>query len=192
MKRFATCVALLALLTASVTRSFSGQKSASQERREAEDKYPAGLARVIQHQLLVLPFYSVFDSITFALDGKKVTLAGHVVRHTLKDHAEAAVKNIEGVDAVVNNIEVLPVSPADNDLRRSVYRAIYENPALARYAIQAVPSIHIIVKNGSVSLEGLVASESDKNLAAVRAGDVPGVLNVKNNLVVRPKGGTAE
>lgn len=192
MKRFGSRLALIALLSAHVTPSLPAQKFASQERREAEDKYTSSLVREIQHQLLVLPFYSVFDSITFALDGKKVTLAGQVVRHTLKDHAEAAIKNIEGVDVVVNNIEVLPVSPADNDLRRSVYRAIYENPALARYAIQAVPSIHIIVKNGSVSLEGLVTSESDKNLAAVRAGDVPGVLSVKNNLVVRPKGGTAE
>lgn len=192
MRHFGNCLALLVLLTISATPFLQGQKSASQPGQKPEDKFPSSLAREIHHQLLVLPFYSVFDSITFTLEGKKVALAGQVVRHTLKDHAEAAVKNIEGVDTVVNKIEILPVSPTDNDLRRTVYRAIYEDPTLARYAIQAIPSIHIIVKNSNVSLEGFVTRESDKNLAALRAGVVPNVLSVKNNLVVQPKGGTAE
>jgi hyperosmotically inducible periplasmic protein len=192
MRRFGNWLAFLILVSALAASSLPREKTGSQLRQKPEDKYPSSLAREIYHQLLVLPFYSVFDSITFSLEGKKVTLAGQVVRHTLKDHAGDAVKNIEGVDTVVNNIEVLPASPADDDLRRFVYRAIYEDPALARYAVQAIPSIHIIVKNGNVSLEGSVSAVSDKNLAALRAGTVPNVLGVKNNLVVQPKGGAAE
>jgi hyperosmotically inducible periplasmic protein len=118
------------------------------------------------------------------VDGDKVTLFGQVTRPTLKSDAEAAVKSIEGVSSVVNNIEVLPPSPMDDQIRRAVYRAIYSEPALSRYSIQAVPSIHIIVKNGNVTLEGVVDNETDKNLAYLRASQVPNVFSVKNNLVV--------
>jgi hyperosmotically inducible protein len=117
-----------------------------------------------------------------------VTLYGQVTRPTLKSDAEAAVKSIEGVSSVVNNIEVLPVSPMDDQLRRAVYRAIYGEPALSRYSIQAVPSIHIIVKNGNVTLEGVVDNETDKNLAGLRANGVPNVFSVKNNLAVAGDG----
>lgn len=192
MRCIASWLVLLALFATSAAPSLSWQNTASQARQETEDKYPTSLDREIHHQLLVLPFYSVFDSIIFTVEGKKVTLSGQVVRHTLKDHAEAAVRNIEGVDSVVNNIEVLPVSATDDDIRRAVYRAIYEDPTLARYAIQAIPTIHIIVKNATVSLEGFVTSDSDKNLAVLRAGSVPNILGVKNNLVVQPKGGAAK
>jgi hyperosmotically inducible protein len=109
---------------------------------------------------------------------------GQVVRPTLKSDAEAAVKSIEGVTGVENNIEVLPTSPMDDQLRRAVYRAIYGEPALSRYALSAVPSIHIIVKNGNVALEGVADNETDKNLAGLRANGVPNVFSVKNNLVV--------
>jgi hyperosmotically inducible protein len=118
------------------------------------------------------------------VQGDKVTLYGQVTRPALKSDAEAAVKSIEGVASVVNNIEVLPPSPMDDQLRRAVYRAIYGDPALARYSIQAVPSMHIIVKNGNVTLEGVVDSETDKNLAGLRANQVPNIFSVKNNLVV--------
>lgn len=192
MTRIGTTLLLLGLITALAAPSLLAQKPAPQERQKPEEIASSTLAREIHHQLLVLPFYSVFDSVNFALEGRKVTLAGQVVRHTLKEHAEAAVKNLEGVDIVVNNIEVLPVSATDDGLRRAVYRAIYEDSLLARYGIQALPSIHIIVKNGNVSLEGFVMSESDRNLAALRAAGVPNVLGVKNNLVVRAKGGAAE
>jgi hyperosmotically inducible protein len=166
---------------------------ATVKKPQAEEKYPTTLTREIQHQILMLPFYSVFDSITFRIDGNKVTLHGQVVRHTLKDHAEAAVKSLEGVNSVVNEIEVLPVSPADDELRRSAYRALYEDSDLARYAVQAVPAIHIIVKNGNVALEGFVGSETDKNRAALRADSVPKAVSVKNNLVVvQAKGSSAE
>jgi hyperosmotically inducible protein len=113
-----------------------------------------------------------------------VILSGQVTRPTLKSDAEAAVKSIEGVASVVNNIEVLPPSPMDDQLRRALYRVIYGDPGLSRYSIQAVPSIHIIVKNGNVALEGVVDSETDKNLAGIRANGVPNVFSVKNNLVV--------
>ena len=102
----------------------------------------------------------------------------------MKSDSEAAVKGIEGVASVVNNIEVLPVSPMDDQLRRAVFRAIYGDRGLSRYSIQAVPSIHIIVKNGNVTLEGVVDNETDKNLAGLRANGVPNVFSVKNNLVV--------
>jgi hyperosmotically inducible protein len=151
------------------------------------ERYAEGLAREVHHQLTILPYVSVFDHIAFSLNGNNVTLTGQVVRHTLKTQAQAAMKSIEGVGAVVNQIEVLPASATDDDLRRAVYRALYEDPVLSRYAVDELPSIHIIVKNGNVALEGQVASEPDKNRATVRAGFVDNVSGVKNNLVVRPK-----
>jgi hyperosmotically inducible protein len=132
----------------------------------------------------MLPWYSVFDNLAYQVDGDKVTLYGQVVRPSLKSDAEAAVKSIEGVGSVVNNIEVLPVSAMDDQLRRAVFRAIFGEAGLSRYAEQAVPSIHIIVKNGNVTLEGVVDNEMDKNLANLRASQVPNVFSVKNNLVV--------
>jgi hyperosmotically inducible protein len=132
----------------------------------------------------MLPWYSVFDNLAFQVDGDKVTLSGQVTRPTLKSDAEGVVKSIEGVASVTNNIEVLPLSPMDDQLRRAVFRAIYGDSGLPRYAIQAVPSIHIIVKNGNVTLEGVVDNEADKNLAGLRANQVPNVFSVKNNLVV--------
>jgi hyperosmotically inducible periplasmic protein len=114
----------------------------------------------------------------------KVTLMGHVVRPTLKTEAENAVKQIEGVSAVDDQVQVLPVSPMDDQLRRAVYRALYRDPVLSRYGMSALPSIHIIVNNGDVTLEGVVDSESDKNLANPRASSVPSVFSVTNNLAL--------
>jgi hyperosmotically inducible protein len=138
----------------------------------------------VRHQLLMLPWYSVFDSLAFQVDGDKVILYGQVTRPVLKSDAEAAVKNLEGGTPTVNNIEVLPLSPMDDQLRRAEFRAIYGDAALSRYSNQAVPSIHIIVKNGNVTLEGVVDNETDKNIANLRANGVPNVFSVKNNLVV--------
>ncbi|HTT32777.1 MAG TPA: BON domain-containing protein [Methylomirabilota bacterium] len=152
--------------------------------QRSEEKYRARLEKEVRHQLVMLPWYSVFDNLAFQVEGDKVTLLGQVTRPTLKSDAEAAVKSIEGVASVVNNIEVLPVSPMDDQLRRAVFRAIYSDPGLQRYAIQAVPSIHIIVKNGSVTLEGVVDNQTDKNIANLRASQVPNVFSVKNNLSV--------
>ena len=145
---------------------------------------PKSIANEVRHRLVMLPWYSVFDNLAYKVEGDKVTLYGQVTRPTLKSDAEAVVKGIEGVSTVVNNIEVLPPSPMDDQLRRALYRAIYGDTGLSRYSIQAVPSIHIIVKNGNVTLEGVVDSEADKNLAGIRANQVPNVFSVKNNLVV--------
>ncbi|MGB7847610.1 MAG: BON domain-containing protein [Candidatus Acidiferrum sp.] len=192
MRRMGIWLTVLALHSGLAMPCIPTQAPRAKKASKPEDKLLPSLSKQIHHQLLVLPFYSVFDSIAFTLDGSKVTLTGQVVRHTLKDHAEASVKSIEGVDAVINHIEVLPASPADDDLRRAVYRAVYEDSTLARYAVQPAPAIHIIVKNRSVALEGFVNSDSDKNLATARASGVAGALSVRNNLVVQPKGSTAE
>ena len=155
-----------------------------EKKQRSETKYREKLYKEVRHQLVMLPWYSVFDNLAYQVEGDKVTLYGQVTRPTLKSDAEAAVKSIEGVSSVVNNIEVLPVSPMDDQLRRAVYRAIYGDSALSRYSVQAVPSIHIIVKNGNVTLEGVVDNETDKNLAGLRANGVPNVFSVKNNLAV--------
>jgi len=151
-----------------------------------ESTKPDSITREVRHELVMLPYYGVFDNLAYRVDGSTVTLFGEVTRPTLKSDAENAVKHIEGVDRVVNNIEVLPPSGMDDQTRRAVYRAIYGTPGLDRYAIQAVPPIHIIVKNGHVSLEGAAATESDRNLAGVRANGVPNVFSVENHLRVEP------
>lgn len=140
--------------------------------------------REVRHQLVLLPYYSVFDNLEFKVEGSKVILIGQVVRPSLKSDAENAVKKVEGVETVVNNIEVLPLSPSDDQIRRAVFRAIYSAAPLERYSLQAVPPIHIIVKNGHVTLEGVVASEVDKDLANIKANGVPGVFSVTNNIRV--------
>src|ERR1700674_3212586 len=152
-----------------------------------EPKMQQNLIKEVRHQLVLLPYYSVFDNLAYRGEGDKDILEGQVVRPTLKSDAEAAVKSIEGVSTVVNNIEVLPLSPMDDQIRRAVYRAIYGDGALFRYGESAVPSIHIIVKNGNVTLVGVVDNESDKNLANLRASGVPNVFSVKNELTVAGK-----
>ncbi|MDX2154710.1 MAG: BON domain-containing protein [Bryobacteraceae bacterium] len=142
------------------------------------------LIRQVRHELVMLPFYGVFDNLAYKIDGGTVTLLGQVSRPTLKTDAERVVKDLEGVETVVNTIEVLPNSPNDDRIRLAVYRAIYGQPALQNYAIRAVPPIHIIVKNGHVTLEGAVAREGDKNIAGIQANQVPGVFSVTNNLMV--------
>jgi hyperosmotically inducible protein len=155
------------------------------------DPYVAGpanesrLAQQVRHELIMLPYYSIFDDLAFRINGSTVTLLGSVSRPTLKSDAENVVKRIEGVTQVINQIEVLPLSPQDNRIRLAVYRAIYGDPQIGdRYGHRALPSIHIIVKNGNVTLEGVVANQGDKNLINIRANGVPGVFKVTNNLVV--------
>ena len=142
------------------------------------------LEREVRHELVMLPYYDVFDNLEFRVDGGHVTLSGQVARPTLKSSAENVVKNIEGVEKVTNNIEVLPLSPNDDRLRIAVYRAIYGHTALQRYSVRSVPPIHIIVRNGNVTLEGVVANEGDKNIANIQASGVSGVFSVKNYLRV--------
>jgi hyperosmotically inducible protein len=151
---------------------------------ELSEKGRARIVREVRHEIAMLPYYSVFDNLAFKVEGDSVTLLGQVRLSALKSDAENAVKGIEGVTRVVNQIEVLPPSPDDDRIRRETFRAIYSFPSFERYAIQAVPPIHIIVKSGHVTLEGVVANESDKNIAGVRANSVPGVFSVTNNLRV--------
>jgi hyperosmotically inducible protein len=142
------------------------------------------ITKEVRHELVMLPYYSVFDNLAYRVDGSKVTLFGQVTRPTLKSDAENVVKRIEGVTSVDNEIEVLPVSPNDDRIRRDVYRAVFSKPGLDRYAMGAVPSIHIIVKNGNVTLVGVVDNEMDKNLAGIAANGVSGVFKVNNELQV--------
>jgi len=145
----------------------------------------AWLMNEVRHQWVLLPFYSVFDNLAYRVDGDKVTLMGQVTRPDIKDDAAKAVKSIEGVQAVDNQIEVLPLSPMDDQIRRAEFQSIYSFSALQRYADMAVPSIHIIVANGHVTLEGAVNSEADKDAAGIRANSVPNVFAVTNNLRVQ-------
>ena len=142
------------------------------------------MSRNVRHELVMLPFYSVFDNFTYKIEGSKVTLGGQVTRPTLKSDAERVVERVEGVTEVANEIEVLPVSPNDDRIRMAVFRAIYYHPVLSRYAIQSVPPIHIIVKNGDVTLEGVVRDRSERDIANVQANGVAGVFSVVNNLAV--------
>jgi len=172
--------ALLGLgFSAAVITAMSAPPAAGQETKANQN-----LVREVRHQLLLLPYYSVFDNLAFKVDGDHVTLEGQVTNPTLKHDAEAVVKGIEGVSGVTNNIEALPPSPMDDQLRHALYRAIYGDPTLSKYGWSSMPTIHIIVKNGHVSLEGVVDNETDKNIAGVRANTVPNVFEVKNNLVV--------
>lgn len=145
------------------------------------------LLQEVRHQLVMLPYYTIFDDLGFRVDGTTVTLEGDVTNPVLKSDAENVVKRVEGVTNVVNNIQVLPVSDMDWQVRRAMARAIYGSPQIAdRYGYQALPSIHIIVKNGNVRLEGVVGSEFDKNFINVKANSVPNVFHVENDLQVVP------
>ena len=132
------------------------------------------IVKQTRHEILTLPFFDVFDNIEFRVDGSKVTLMGQVTRPILKSSAEAVVKDIEGVENVNNRIEVLPLSPNDDRLRLAAYRAIYGFNALRRYALPVIKPIRIIVKNGNLTLEGIVDTETDKNLVYIRANGVHG------------------
>jgi len=147
-------------------------------------QYEKWLTNEVRHQLVLLPWYSVFDNLTYQVNGTEVTLGGQVTQPYIKDDAEKAVKNIEGVSKVNDNIEVLPLSPMDDQTRRAEYHAIYGEPALQKYAMGTLLPIHIIVRNGHVTLEGVVDNQADKDLAGLRANSVPNVFSVTNNLQV--------
>src|ERR1051325_7931472 len=143
------------------------------------------MVREIRHELATLPYYGVFDWLTFEPQGDTVVLRGQVVRPTTKSDAESRVKDIDGVSRVVNEIEVLPLSPSDDRLRLALYRTIYgQSSPLFRYATQAIPSIHIIVSRGHATLKGVVANKGDANIAYIRARGVPGLFSVKSELTI--------
>jgi hyperosmotically inducible protein len=158
--------------------------AAGQSQQEASPKAEERIKKEVRHELVMLPYLGVFDNLAYKVDGYNVTLYGQVTRDVLKSDAEKAVKGIEGVEKVDNQIEVLPLSPMDDQLRRRLYRAIYGYEPLQRYAMPVIQPIRIIVKNGHVTLEGVVDNEGDKNLAGIRANGVSGVFSVTNNLAV--------
>jgi hyperosmotically inducible protein len=178
---------LLAVLLASLA-GYAAKDDKDKKHNDAfmrGDVGEARIAREVRHQLLMLPYYGVFDDLAFRVEGDTVILLGKVTRPTLKSDAGNVVKRIEGVEKVDNQIEVLPLSPMDDQIRVAEYRAIYGDPALStRYGFRALPSIHIIVANGNVTLEGVVANKGDKDLINIRANSVPNVFSVTNNLQV--------
>jgi osmotically-inducible protein OsmY len=180
--RLAILLVLFVLTLGTAASSFAGTNPQAPARDSAG--YEAWLTRQVRHELVMLPFYSVFDNLQYRVEGGTVTLLGQVTRPNIKSDAESAVKHIEGVEAVDNQIQVLPTSFNDDRIRRATFRAIYSYPTLQMYALRSVPTIHIIVDNGHVTLEGSVARESDKDAAGIRANAVPGAFSVTNNLRV--------
>ena len=156
----------------------------AKDRRPVSIQAQERLERVIGHELRMMPYVSVFDYLEYRVKGYDVELYGQVTRPTLKSDSERIVKRIEGVEKVTNHIEVLPLSSHDDRIRNAVYRAIYSNSFLSRYAMQVVPPLRIIVKNGNVTLVGVVATESESNVATIQANSVPGVFSVTNRLRV--------
>jgi hyperosmotically inducible protein len=168
------------LRASTIPTSFSAQQGSTQDRTMAY------LVKEVRHELLMLPYYSVFDWLEFEVRPDwTLTLKGQVTRPTLKSDSENVVKRIEGVERVVNQIEVLPLSSNDDRIRRAVYRALFNyGSPLFRYGMGAVPSIHIIVRNGNVTLKGNVSSQADADIANIRARSVPGIFGVTNELAV--------
>jgi len=174
-------IILLASLLALVTLNAAAQDA---QPDQLSAKSQERITKEVRHELLMLPYFGVFDSIAYKVDGGTVTLLGQVVRPSLKSDAENVVKRIEGVERVDNQIEVLPPSPMDDRLRIRLFRAIYQYPPLQKYELGVQKPIRIIVKNGHVTLEGVVDSDADKNLVGIRANSVSGIFDVTNHLQV--------
>jgi hyperosmotically inducible protein len=176
-----------ALCVIASTGTFARDKSAQGPvpAERGTPNYEKWLTREVGHELVQVPWLSVFDNLQYSVRGSEITLSGQVWQPVTKQDAQTAVKGIEGVTKVNNNIEVLPLSPMDDQIRRAEYRAIYGAPELQRYAMGVLPSIHIIVKNGHVTLVGTVDNQMDKNVAAIRAKSVPNVFSVDDQLQVR-------
>ena len=169
-------VTLFALVTLGVAQDVQrDQPSAKSQER---------IVKEVRHELLMLPYFGVFDYIAFKVEGYTVTLIGSVVKPVTKSDAENSIKRIEGVEKVDNQIEVLPPSSMDDRLRQRLFRAIYQYPALQKYELGVQKPIRIIVKSGRLTLEGVVDSDGDKNMAGIRANTVSGVFSVTNNLQV--------
>ena len=182
MKHSSVCLCGLVAVLFAAAPGFSQEDRdrAVQPGARSEDR----ITHEVRHELVMLPYYGVFDNLAYRVDGGTVTLLGQVTRPTLKSDAGSVVKQIEGVDRVDNQIQVLPLSSMDDHSRLAVYRAIYGHPGLDRYALQAVPPIHIIVDSGKVNLEGVVSTQADKDMANIRASGVSGIFSVVNNLRV--------
>jgi hyperosmotically inducible periplasmic protein len=178
-------VSILCVITSAGTFAWGrGAQGAAPPERGSQN-YEKWLTREVGHQLIQVPWLSVFDNLQYSVHGSEVTLSGQVWQPVTKQDAETALKGIEGVTKIINNIEVLPLSPMDDEIRRAEYRAVYGAPELQRYAMGVLPSIHIIVKNGHVTLVGTVDNEMDKNVALIRAKSVPNVFSVDEKLLVQ-------
>ena len=184
VERWVMLFSLLLLTLVPAGSAFAASRENAQATTPNSANFEASLTKEVRHELVMLPFYSVFDNLQYQIEGGKVTLLGQVKTPMLKSDAEHAVKQIEGVEVVDNQLEVLPLSPFDDRIRRATYRSIYSFGSLQMYGVRSVPPIHIIVNNGHVTLEGSVANETDKNVAGIRANSVPGVFSVTNNLRV--------
>jgi hyperosmotically inducible periplasmic protein len=185
---------LLALLVAGLSTAALAQELSSGGPVVADygkkitggDPTTAAIAKEVRHELLMLPWYSLFDDLEFTVEGRTVILSGAVTSdHAVtKKDAENTVKRIEGVEKVINNIEVLPPSPLDTRVREQAYETLSRTGGLSRYFWEAAPSIHIIVKNQRITLKGYVMNEGDKNMANIAASGIPGVFAVTNELRV--------
>jgi hyperosmotically inducible protein len=173
---------MLVVLTTAVLITAVGRAHATPV--PSEQTHEALLSKQVHHELVMLPWYGVFDNLQYTINGSEVTLSGQVFQPITKSDAAAAVRRLEGVTRVVNEIEVLPLSPFDNQIRRAEFRAIFTDATLSRYSMGAVPTIHIVVDHGHVTLEGAVSNEMDRHIANIRANSVPGVFSVTNNLRV--------
>lgn len=175
--KFSRLVAALALATLAMG-TYTASAATTQDQTADQQR----LSNKVRHALVMVPWYGVFDNLQYSINGTEVTLSGQVVQPVTRHDAESAVKHVEGVTRVVDNITVLPLSRFDDQIRRAEYRAIFGQPELSRYSMGTNPSIHIIVKNGHVTLEGVVGNQMDANVARIRALGVPGVFSVTNNL----------
>jgi hyperosmotically inducible protein len=180
LQSFGIVMVALALAGGSLAKTVLADPQSSSGNRKMQDR----VTREVRHELVMIPQLSIFDNLSYKVDGGTVTLLGQVRNPVIKDSAERAVKGIEGVQHVDNQIEVLPLSSNDDRIRLQEARAIFNDSRLFPYSLGAVPPIHIIVKGGHVSLEGVVDSQADKNVAGIRANGVPGVFSVTNNLQV--------
>lgn len=169
-------MALVAVLVIGVSTAAAAPANSPQD--------DARTANKVRKELVTLPYYGVFDNLAYKVEGNTVTLYGQVVDAVTRKDAERRVQKIEGVDHVVNNIQILPLSPMDNSIRVRTYRTIARTGGLYRYFMGANPSIHIIVSRGRVALEGVVSNRMDSQLAYMAARQVPGVFAVTNNLRV--------
>jgi len=197
--------AVLPLLFA-VGLPLAAQAPAQAPARQQPEQSVIRMANAIRKEILSLPNYGVFDWLSFSINNYVVTLKGAASRPTLKDSVERVVKKVEGVEQVVNKIEVLPLSNADDGVRARVYVAVYGHPILSRYnpnrgtPIWTSPAslaggitndpppgahpIHILVRNGHVILTGVVDNDGDKNIAGIQANSVGGAFSVENDLMV--------
>jgi hyperosmotically inducible protein len=176
---------VLAFVLAVVWQIPAAAQSSTADRSQLSANGVARITKEVRHELLLLPYYGVFDSLAYKVDPNgTVTLLGAVTRPVLKSDAENAVKKVEGVEKVDNQIKVLPLSPNDDQIRRAAFRSIYGSPQLSKYSWQSVQSIHIIVDNGHITISGVVDNQTDKEVAEIQAKSVPGAFSVTNELQV--------